>query len=162
MILSIDPGKVDSLAVAAGRGGFEWGTILEAPARMPLGQRCDHLYWALRGFLSTLPTVCGVVVEQMWHRPGSGAQAAAKSIKILELQAIGAYLAGRLAVPVRFVPPHEWKGQVSKEVCHARLERSMSHGELAALATACKTWGKRAHNVKDAGALLHFHFGRYR
>lgn len=160
--LAIDPGKTDSLAVALGRTGLERGTLLEMPGRMPLGQRCWKLARDLEEWVGAT-VVTAVVVEQMWHRPGSGAAAAAKSIKILELQAIGAYLAGRIGAPVYFYPPHEWKGNVPKEVCHARLMTTgMNHFERLALDAACRPWGKRSHNVKDAAALLHFHLGRYR
>lgn len=164
MILAIDPGKVDSLAVAIGRTGFEGGTILEAPkgASLDLGLRTQHLCDALVSWVGR-NAITQVVVEQMWHRPGSGAQAANKSIKILELQWIGGSLSRLFyGARVNLYAPHIWKGNTPKEICHARLEKGMRPEELEALARSCKPFGKRAHNVKDAAALLHFHMGRYK
>lgn len=160
--LAIDPGKTDSLAVALGHTGFERGTLLEAPKkRVKLADRCWYLARALENWLGHT-VITAVVVEQMWYRPGSGAAAAKKVIEILELQAIGAYLAGRVGATFHLYPPHEWKGNVPKEVCHARLEQKMTPEEAYALHLAGLPFGKRAHNVKDAAALLHFHLGRYR
>jgi hypothetical protein len=66
-----------------------------------------------------------------------------------------AFLAGRYAgrVPegteVQTVFPHEWKGNLPKDVCAARVRARLSKEELA-LVKACDVPEKQKHNVLDA------------
>jgi len=54
--------------------------------------------------------------------------------------------------------PREWKGQLTKEVCHARIEKILTPKELAAIATKQKTY---RHNTLDAVGIGLFHLGRF-
>lgn len=66
-----------------------------------------------------------------------------------------AFSAGRLvgnATNLRTVRPREWKGQLPKNVHHARVRKALSAAELAVL-DACNVPVSKRHNVLDAVGL---------
>lgn len=103
-----------------------------------------------------------VLLEEMVHYPGQTAHVAdAKAADLLELQAIGAMVAGRLAGPwsIRMTPARDWKGSVPKEVTQNHVDRALSTKETAVLdAAKKKVKAKLHHNLYDvAGMGLWFH-----
>lgn len=95
------------------------------------------------------------VVERMVHYPGqrkdSRAAELAKASDLLELQALGAYVAGRIAREVAFISAAEWKGQAPKDVTTLRVVRELSESELATLQRGLNQVPKAlAHNLYDA------------
>lgn len=71
--------------------------------------------------------------------------------------------AGRMTAlyPTQYVLPAQWKGQVPKDVHHARVRKALDRQEIITLdlALAPVPEGKR-HNVLDAVALGLRHLGR--
>jgi hypothetical protein len=62
--------------------------------------------------------------------------------------------------PVR-VYPHEWKGQMPKEVCAARVRSRLDVEELKILDTALTKAGSKGHNISDAVGIGLFHVRRF-
>lgn len=107
-----------------------------------------------------------VTVEEMVHYPAKGRtdarhRADAIAADLLDLQAIGGYVAGYLRAPVRWIPARSWKGQVPKEVTERRVGAILTRPERDILATACVglPQGLR-HNVIDAVGIGLFALGR--
>lgn len=107
--LAIDPGGSTGWAV------FEDGKLLDCGACAPPGLR-----W--RG-------IQGVLVEMPQKYPHDNVD----SNNLITL----AYRLGRVVgpleiegVPIRTVHPKEWKGQLSKDVCHLRGRKKMTPPEL--------------------------------
>ena len=95
-----------------------------------------------------------VVVERMTHYPGLGSKSQPAANDLLDLQLIGAFVAGKhLATggSMIHVRPHEWKGQAPKNIMEKRIERALSDMELARLSYALeKVPASLQHNVVDA------------
>jgi hypothetical protein len=76
-----------------------------------------------------------------------------------------AFLAGRCAGRARgavsTVLPHQWKGNMPKEVCAARVRAALSPEERAVV-DACDVPDKQRHNVLDAVGIGLFSEGRFR
>jgi hypothetical protein len=69
-----------------------------------------------------------------------------------------AYALATMCHPVTKVLPREWKGQLEKDACHARIRSRLSPAELAVFESVK---GHFAHNAWDAcGVGLH-HLGRF-
>ena len=59
-----------------------------------------------------------------------------------------------LVALVRYVEPAEWKGQLPKDVCHARMWLKLSEEEKAIVDAACRGLApSKRHNVLDAVAI---------
>lgn len=103
-----------------------------------------------------------VVVEQMVHYPGQrGAKADATANDLLDLQAIGGYVAGYFKCPVKWIPAREWKGQVPKTVTRSRVIKTLSDGENYRLAGTTAKYPKSLHhNLYDAVGLGLYALGR--
>jgi hypothetical protein len=104
-----------------------------------------------------------VVIEKMVHYPGQhGARADAQANDLIDLTAASCLLAGSLKPrEIRFVTPHEWKGSLPKEVCHARIQKKLTPAELGILAVASsKIRGSLVHNLWDAVGIGLFALGR--
>jgi hypothetical protein len=59
----------------------------------------------------------------------------------------------------RIYLPREWKGQVPKEICHARAIKALTPDELVIVNAGC-TPKSLAHNVLDSVAMYLKHSGR--
>ncbi len=87
-----------------------------------------------------------------------GGRAGADPNDLLGLAAVaGAVAAHYYDATINVYKPAEWKGQVPKEVHHARIMRFLSDAEKLAIPKLPKT---KLHNVLDAIGLGLFHLGR--
>ncbi len=57
--------------------------------------------------------------------------------------------------------PSEWKGQMKKEACHARIKTRLSPLEAEVVAKAEKAARSMSHNMLDAVGVGLFHLGRF-
>ena len=71
------------------------------------------------------------------------------ALDLLPLVAVGYLVASRFENPVK-VFPHEWKGQMPKEVCAARIRNRLNERELDTLDACLTKTGAKGHNVVDA------------
>ncbi len=76
---------------------------------------------------------------------------------LLALAGVGSALAAlHPQVRVTTVLPREWKGQLTKEACEARIRSRLDTAELAILDAMVKRVGAKSHNAVDAcGIGLH-------
>jgi len=72
---------------------------------------------------------------------------------------VGRY-AGRAVGEVSTVFPHEWKGNLPKEVCAARVRSKLSPEERSVV-DACNVPAKQKHNVMDAIGLVYTRWGGF-
>lgn len=81
---------------------------------------------------------------------------------LLALTAVDSALLMRLrAGKVACYAPPDWKGQMKKEPCHARVADRLSDTEWKVLKAADEEAGSLAHNVWDAVGIGLFHVGRF-
>lgn len=79
---------------------------------------------------------------------------------LIALSAIDGALAYRMGVKTTSYVPSEWKGQMKKEPCHARIKSRLNPRELAILMDADNDAKSKAHNVYDAVGIGLHHLGR--
>lgn len=80
---------------------------------------------------------------------------------LLGLAAVdGAVAAHMWETPVARYLPREWKGQLTKEACHHRIQTRLDEGEMARLTQASEEAGSLAHNAWDAVGIGLHHLGR--
>jgi hypothetical protein len=83
---------------------------------------------------------------------------------LLPLCAIAGAVAQRLALfaSQRHVLPRTWQGQMTKDVCHARIKSRLDKYELTVVDAACQGHapGKR-HNILDAVGIGLYSVGRF-
>ena len=97
-----------------------------------------------------LPCAEASVVEQMWVYPGGGK---GDPNDLVRIAIVGACLAERKADSCSFVPAWKWKGQVPKEIHHARTRKILNEEENLLLTRA-------NHDTMDAVALGLWALGR--
>ena len=99
-----------------------------------------------------------IALERMVFYPGQSAPVA----DLLDIQAVGAFVAGALARTVTWYEPAQWKGQLGKKACAAAQERILLAEELpprqADLSRMVE--GIHEHALDAEGILLH-HLGRF-
>lgn len=165
---------IDLVAIDPGRQGLGWAHFykgrLDACGVVPalkatrshtqpdLGLACAHAANWVSEALPGLPRhTARVVVERMAHYPGSKA-ADSKAADLLDLQAIGAFVAGRLnPLPPTYYTPKQWKGSTPKAIQGRRILAALGPEEWPA-AEALK--GAKAHNALDAIGIGLHHLGR--
>ena len=80
---------------------------------------------------------------------------------IVNLAACVGAIVAKLTYPqTKVYLPREWKGQVPKDICHARAIKALTSEERAEVDAACTEAGKLAHNVLDSVAMYLKHVGR--
>ncbi len=79
---------------------------------------------------------------------------------LLPLVGVGAVVATFANSAVR-VYPASWKGQLPKDVCHARIRSRLDAAELVILEAAAKRAKSLAHNMIDAVGIGLHHLGRF-
>jgi len=111
---------------------------------------------ALLGGTKPLPTAyefTQLVIEQPVFYPDGRNKSRPKDL--LTLAILAGEIAGlyrRKVEVVEFVTPREWKGSVSKEICHNRMESILTQSEAM----------PSNHNAKDAVGIGLWKVGRYR
>lgn len=125
----LDPGLAH-LGFALGfMGKLEGCVAFSRPAdleRAPVG---DVALWYADQLQRYAPTIrlCDLTMEHM--QTGKGTQG-----DLLNVQTVGAFLCGRLGGgKFRTVTPAEWKAQLPKKQCFARIRAKLSQTELIAL-----------------------------
>jgi hypothetical protein len=152
--------------------------LVRGPERAKLDDKCEAYYEAISQDLRrqspwtynelTARHAWGHVwVEQMRMTMAQDGKkgmpaAIAKGNDLLELQAVGAYVAGALGT-LRYASPGTWKGQTSKEVTENRVHKYLTPSELAIVREALsKHRDGLAHNLYDAVGIGLHGTGRYR
>lgn len=85
-----------------------------------------------------------------------GARSVGNPNLLIPLAMMPAYIAGYLRCTIITVKPAEWKGQVPKPACHARIADSLK-GPEAAIFGECASL-----DARDAVGIGGFHLGRWR
>ena len=155
MILGIDPGK-RGLAIARLLSTGEFYDVkCWALPKDPLTKIAG---WGpfVRAHLQGHGQYTKIVCEQMCYYPQAGSAKSSSEIKaILVLQAIGGLVAGWTGCPnVIFRPAAAWKSNLPKDICHARLEKLLSPGELAAFLTQIAQYKKQDDCWDSLGVAL--------
>ena len=134
MIISIDPGK-RSLAWASWVGGELTSCRIERHKSDPWEAWIGQLVMSVKAWLPCDPAK--VVVELPRIYPHDRTK---NPNDLIDLAAV----AGACSAlgPLEFVHPATWKGQVPKEICHARMKDKLSGKERVLLVND--------HNVLDA------------
>lgn len=74
---------------------------------------------------------------------------------LLDVQAVGAIVAARVAAEIRMVKPGEWKGTIPKEIHHPRLLAVLDPAERRIVDAACAQAGAtHAKEVLDALGIM--------
>lgn len=163
LLLAIDPGiKGLGWALFEHRQLARCGVVPEFPRvayQAPdLGDLCS---WASVKVSEALggAKADAVAVERMRHYPGSSHNDA-KANDLLDIQAIGAYVAGACAVfgtGVHYYAPQEWKGSTPKAVMGRRILAALTPHEAG---IAAQIQGSKAHNATDAIGIGLHHLAR--
>lgn len=155
--LTIDPGS-KGLAWAEWQGATMLSCGLHITEQVDIEDRAqDHAdYFRAEAFAR-------VVVERMTHY-STGQARDAKANDLLDLQLIGAYVAGKSIEPdgrILFVRPAEWKGQVPKDVMGRRIFAKLSDTEKERYGNEThRIRPSLRHNVLDAIGIGLWFFGR--
>lgn len=80
---------------------------------------------------------------------------------LMPLVGVAYALAAVLEMPPVRLYPHEWKGTMPKDVCHARIRGRLSPVETKTLDTALTKAGAKGHNTLDAVGIGLKHIGRF-
>jgi hypothetical protein len=159
-LLAIDPGKK-----ALGWSAWAAGELLSAGiARLPRGFRLQgeaSLGAQAVELASQVPTGAEeAVVERMVQYPTRGRRDSvqrqdALANDLLDLQAIGGIVAARCVTGgIYFATPHEWKGELPKEVVILRVRNLLSEGEAKTLEGALEDIpASLRHNALEAVGL---------
>lgn len=151
-LLSIDPGKkaigaalwADGLLVRAFLSrakGKDLNTLLVSHFRTAEWERVNE-----------------VAIEVMRYRAQDGRS---RPNDLLDVQAIGMAVAGRVGDSVRVYAPHEWKSALPKAVHHVRLIEALSDEERIILDRAVDKAPKAHHKeIYDAVGIGLFHLRR--
>ncbi len=99
-----------------------------------------------------------VVAE--WPRVYTIAKSKGDPNDLMPLVGIGCAVATSAMNATR-VYPHEWKGQMTKEVCHQRIRSRLDLDETNILNDACLRAKSLAHNVLDSVGIGLHHLGRF-
>lgn len=155
--LSIDPGS-KGLAWAEWSGGNLFAAGLSRTSAEALEDRAlDHS----RPFTRERFDI--VVLERMTHYPNAKARDA-KANDLLDLQMIGATVAGRVLSmdgSLVYARAPEWKGQVPKEIMRERIFAALDNLEKLRLEVALEKVPKSLqHNVYDAIGIGLWFFSR--
>ncbi len=155
-LLAIDPGLnacgcayfIDNILVNSGLIGYTAPTWEAIPKRAAM--TADAVFTEFG-----IPERLVIEWPQVYRL---GGRAGADPNDLLGLAAVAGALCVRACDPVvNTYKPAEWKGQVPKEVHHARILRFLSDTEKKAIPKLAKS---KLHNVLDAIGLGLFHLGR--
>jgi len=150
-LLAIDPG-IRGCGVAV----FEDGNLVScAYVKNPFGAGDDPN--AVLGMAHAVTKWSLPVETCVFEHPRiyTAAKSKGDNNDLMPLVAIGYLVAARYAVQTR-VYPHEWKGQMPKEVCAARIRNRLTAQELDVLDRCLTKAGAKGHNTVDAvGIGLH-------
>jgi hypothetical protein len=154
-LLAIDPGKK-----GLGWSAWNFGELLAAGiARSPRG--LHHLGEQAIALAAQVPSGADeAVVERMVQYPSRGRRDSvqrqdALANDLLDLQAIGGIVAARCVTGgIYFATPHEWKGELPKEVVILRVRNLLSEGEAKTLEGALEDIpASLRHNALEAVGL---------
>lgn len=169
--ITIDPGK-EALAWTLGVGHIQESGLIRDVDPFKLGLFWEEQATILRHRvaetrLDSLPgRPARVWVEFMQSRGGeSASQTLSKAKALLALQAIGMYLAGRLAeslgATVHPIPYRTWAGGVTEEQVQGRVLDTLTSEEVCVLDEKRYPKGLR-HNLRDAAGIFLYATGRLR
>ncbi len=95
-----------------------------------------------------------------WPRIYTVSKSKGDNNELLPLVGVGCAVA-TFATSATRVFPHEWKHQLSKEVCHQRIRSRLDMNETNVLNDACARAKSLAHNTLDAVGIGLHHTGRF-
>ena len=155
-LISMDPGVTTCAAVRWVGGRLTLAALYVRPAG--LARRGSLLASELLSrvaqeasqyLVRNMPRAEALVVERMQIYPGKTKNTQPNDL--LDVQAVGALVAGRLSDDVVWVHPNEWKGTVPKRIDHARSEKSLSPEELTKLRACLRPYALGLHeHIWDA------------
>jgi hypothetical protein len=171
-VISIDPGR-KCLALSqwgATRLLGTWLSRVQMSSAAPASQALADLGQAHFGNLAlkTKGMASVAVVERMVAYPTQGRKDSrqsqdAKANDLLDLQAIGAHVAAKLAETTVYYSAHEWKGQTDADIVRMRVVRELDEYELALLCQAKEAYPDSLHhNIYASLGLGLKYLGRYR
>ncbi len=95
-----------------------------------------------------------------WPRIYTVSKSKGDNNDLLPLVGVGCAVA-TFATSATRVFPHEWKHQLSKEVCHQRIRNRLTLPEMIVLEDALARAKSLAHNTLDAVGIGLHHVGRF-
>ncbi len=152
MLLAIDPGGAQMAWALFNQGRLTHCGLWRTKEKTLDARALDYSLQA-----RNLPASVGeVVVERMTTYPGDPG----KANDLLDLQALGAFVAGGLG-PARCVRAAEWKGQVPKEIMQRCIAKMLDPLETSRLISGTGLAPvSLQHNVYDAVGIGLFAVGR--
>jgi hypothetical protein len=139
MLVAVDPGRDAGVAVFDG-GRLVCNTVVR--------RRGDDFAAQVRAIEMFIPSAAHIVAERMVPRRGRF-EAADDLVDVTLLT--GMLVKGKVFTLYR---PEQWKGQLSKDVQHAKMMRVLDPEELSLLSPD--------HNARDAVGIGLYHLGRGR
>lgn len=136
------------------------GITIPVAKRRQLDAMCEYAAEHLIG----RGDVGHVFVEQMpfGGDRDTGRAGTKKAIELLKLQAIGAFVAGRLGGQLHYAMPGTWKGSTAKKHTEARAAKQLSLAERTAFYVGTERLRPSLrHNVWDAVGIGLWGLGRY-
>lgn len=131
MLIAVDPG-----VHACGVAWFDEGVLLRAE------YRTEPLAGGVFPIGDMPKTTCICEIPQVYA--GDGAK---KAAALIDLAVAAGRMTGQLET--KYVRPASWKGQVPKDIHHARVRACLTEAERAVLG-ACDCSKSKLHNVLDA------------
>lgn len=147
MILALDPGKT-----------FGWALFDEAARRLVDCGVDDHK--SPKREVSTIYCPRNGELSVLIEKPHKHGKVPLEDIIALAIRA--GELGGQFSPsPVRYIEPVEWKGNLPKEISHARIWAKLTPAEQNLVAVAAKGMApSKRHNMLDAIGIGLFGVGR--
>jgi hypothetical protein len=147
VVVGIDPGARHCGWCILFPGSLEWTLSCGLSADRPrAASHAEEVVQELRG-----RDVAALVVER--PQVYVGRKQVGDPNDLIQLAFVGGTFAALVPHRHLFTPrPAQWKGQVPKDIHHARLAKRMG-STWPAIEASARRWGKLAHNVYDAVGL---------
>jgi hypothetical protein len=164
ILLSVDPGiRGTGLAVFSGDDHrlFE-ATYLESPCTRGSGaaEAGTMASW-VRGWITYDPTELALEWPRIYASRIRAGDSPGDPNDLLALSGVDAALAALFwPAPATSYAPSDWKGQLTKEACHARIMTRLDSSEARIVSAATALAKSKAHNVLDAIGIGLHHLGR--
>lgn len=159
-LLAIDPGiRVTGWALFHNADGLVKAGLAKNPREGHGAEACRAMARAINEDVND--GYMRVVFE--WPRVYTAAKSKGDPNDLLPLVGVGMAMSAYLGESciMYSVHPHEWKGQLPKDACHARILLRLTPSEAMVAAGAQRVAKSKAHNVLDAIGIGLHHLGRF-
>ena len=152
-LLSVDPGKCTGYAVFDG-GLLRRAGVASVPSNTPLPEKVRRIAGEFTGFYDE----AAYELPQVYTRDKSKGD----PNDLMPLAAIiGGFVMRFPETKHTLYKPREWKGQLTKDACHARITERLSEEEARTLIHSLSfVSATLRHNALDAVGIGLFHLGR--